>query len=332
MWFKNLRIYRFTQDFTLDAEALGERLETGAFVPCGSQDLSRYGWVSPIDHRADSDCGFVHASQDYLMVCAKKQEKVLPAAVLNEAVDEKAAAISEAEGRSVGRKERQSLKDDVILELLPRAFTRSSVQYAYIAAKQGYIVINAASAIKAEELLSALRDVVGSLPVIPLVSKQLPHQMMTQWVTNADAPERFILGDECELADPKESGSVIRCKHQDLASAEINSLLQSGMIVTKLGLQWRNGVDFILDDQLAIKRLRFEDDIQDKANSHEAESKAELFDVEFTVMTVELSAFITDLVAALGGINTQAPSVDEIIAKANKDDTAYTGVDEVVFE
>ena len=104
------------------------------------------------------------------------------------------------------------------------------------------------------------------------------------------------------------------------------------MIVTKLGLQWRQGVDFILDDQLAIKRLRFEDDIQEKANSHEAESKAELFDVEFAVMTLELSAFIEDLVAALGGVSTNTPSVDEIVAKAMKDDTSHTGVDEVVYE
>lgn len=332
MWFKNLRVYRFTQDFSLDADALGDALETGAFVPCGSQELSRYGWVSPINHQPDSDAGLVHVNQDYYMICAKKQEKVLPAAVINEAVDEKAAAISEAEGRPVGRKERQSIKDDVMMELLPRAFARSSLQFAYIAVKKGYIVINAASASKAEELLAALRDVVGSLPVIPLLSKQLPHQMMTEWVNQGSTPERFILGDECELADPKEVSSVIRCKHQDLASAEINSLLQSGMIVTKLGLQWRQGVDFILDDQLAIKRLKFEDDIQEKANSHEAESKAELFDVEFAVMTLELSAFIDDLVAALGGVSTNTPSVDEIVAKAMKDDTAHMGVDEVVYE
>lgn len=332
MWFKNLRIYRFTQDFTLDAKALSERLEAGAFVPCGSQELARYGWVSPVDNQADSDQGLVHASQEYFMICAKKQEKVMPAAVLNEAVDEKVATITEAEGRPVGRKERQSLRDDVMLELLPRAFTRSSLQFAYIAAKKGYIVINAASATKAEELLSALRDAVGSLPVIPLVSKQLPHQMMTQWVNQADAPARFVLGDECELADPKETTSVIRCKHQDLASAEINSLLQSGMIVTKLGMQWLQGVDFILDDQLAIKRLRFEDEIREKADGYEAQNKRELFDIEFSVMTLELSAFIDDLIAALGGVNTQTQSVEEIVAKATKDDANYTGVDEVVFE
>lgn len=335
MWFKNLRVYRFTQMPTINGEALNAELlstalEEGMFVPCNSQDVSRYGWVSPLTGHGDGDDSLVHACQEYLMVCAKKQEKVLPAAVVNEAVEKKATEISEAEGRSVGRKERGSIKDDVLMTLLPKAFTRSSLQFAYIALKQGYIVIDAASESKAEELLSALRDIVGRLSVIPMASKQLPHQGMTAWLTEAAAPMPFVLGDECELADAKEAGSVIRCKHQDLSSEEIHNLLASGMIVTKLGLQWREGVSFILDDQLAIKRLRFEDNIQDKADNLEAQDAREKFDMEFSVMTVELTAFIDDLIKALGGISMDTPSVDEKIAKAMKDDTAYTGVEEIV--
>lgn len=332
MWFKNLRVYRFTQPFTLVAEALNSALETGAFVPCNSQDPMRYGWVSPLDHQSDSDSGFVHPSQNYLMICAKKQEKVLPAAVINEVLDEKVADISESEGRPVSRKERQALKDDVVMDLLPRAFTRSSVQYAYIAPKQGYIVINASSATQAEALLSALRDAVGSLPVVPIVSKQLPHQMMTQWLNDASMPEQFTIGDECELSDPKESGSVIRCKHQDLSSAEINNLLQSGLIVTKLGVTWKQGIEFVLDNDLAVKRLRFDDNIQEKADAGDAKNKIEQFDNDFAVMTLELSALINDLVSALGGLNTDSRSVEEIVVQATANDQLDTGVDEVVFE
>ena len=337
MWFKNIRVYRLTQALVIDGQPLSKdnlhhALAAGEFVPCNSQDVARYGWVSPIsghDH-------LVHAYQAYLMVCAKKQEKVLPASVINEALEEKVAAITEAEGRPVGRKERQSMKDDVMIDLLPRAFTRSSLQFAYIAPATdespfGYVVVNAASASKAEELLSALRDAVGRLPVVPLVSKQLPHQAMTQWVNEASAPEKLLLGDECELADPKEAGSVIRCKHQDLASAEINSLLHAGMIVTKLGLQWREGVDFILDDQLAIKRLRFADEIQEKVDGFEAQTAAEQFGIEFSVMALELSALIRDLSIALGGVNIDSQSVEEIVAGATKNDAVYTGVDEVVL-
>ncbi len=331
MWFKNIRIYRFTQDFTLSADDLDERLVPAAFVPCNSQDPMRMGWVSPITGQTEN-AAFVHASQGYFMVCVKKQEKVLPAAVINEFLAEKVAAIQEAEGRSVGRKERQSLKDDVIMELLPKAFTRSRLQYAYIAPKEGYIVVDAASASQAEALLSCLRDAIGSLPVVPLASKHIPTQVMTHWLNNdAALPKAFALGDECELADPQESGSVIRCKQQALDSEEIGTLLQSGMIVTKLNIAWLEGISFILDDQLAIKRLRFEDNIREKADNLDAADQAQQFDMDFAVMTIELSALIKDLLTALGGINTNSASVEEVVAKATRETDSSSVVDEVTF-
>ncbi len=340
MWFKNLRIYRFTQpmminDNAIDGDSLSQKLSEFAFVPCNSQDQSRYGWVSPLT--GEADVSLVHVSQGFMMLCAKKQEKVLPAAVINEVLEEKVAEITESEGRPVSRKERQALKDDVLMSLLPRAFTRSHLQYAYIAPPKegessfGYIVINAASAAKAEELLSALRDALGSVPVIPLLSKQLPHQMMTQWLQDGLAPSPFLLGDECELADAKEAGSVIRCKHQDLASQEINQLLQAGMIVTKLHLQWSSGIDFICDDQLAIKRVRFADEIHEKVESYEAQNAVEQFDIEFAVMTLQLSALIEGLITVLGGADTATRSVDEIVIQATKNETDSHGVDEVIL-
>ena len=330
MWFKNIRIYRFTQSFTLTPEALDQALSQSAFSPCNSQDQARVGWVSPINGQADN-VSFVHASQGCLMVCAKRQEKVLPAAVINEFLNEKVEAIQDAEGRTPGRKERQSLKDDVMMELLPKAFTRSRLQYAYIAPKEGYIVVDAASASQAEELLSSLRETIGRLPVVPLVSKQVPVQVMTHWLTESTLPKAFTLGDECELSDPKESGSVIRCKQQELSSEEIHTLLQSGLIVTKLHLAWLEGISFILDEHLAIKRVRFEDNIREKADDVNAGSQVEQFDLDFSVMTIELTAFIKDLMGALGGMNTDSTSVEEIVAAVTKGDRAPSAVDEVTF-
>lgn len=141
----------------------------------------------------------------------------------------------------------------------------------------------------------------------------------------------FVLGDECELVDPKESSSVICCKHQDLESGDIQPLLTSGMIVIKLQLAWLEGISFTLDDQLAIKRLRFEDNIRDKADSADAESQTEAFDREFAVMIIELSALIKDLTVALGGVNTNNASVEEIVAKVERNDQLQSGIDEVAF-
>ena len=85
MWFKNLIVYRFTKPFTLAAEQLAEQLAALPFRPCGSQEVSRVGFVPPTGEDGD----YVHQASGYIMICIKKQQRVLPAAAINEAVEEK---------------------------------------------------------------------------------------------------------------------------------------------------------------------------------------------------------------------------------------------------
>ncbi|WP_445361418.1 recombination-associated protein RdgC [Microbulbifer sp. EKSA005] len=330
MWFKNLRIYRLTKEFSLDAEKLNELLEPHAFVPCGSQDSTRYGWVPPLGRHGSQ---LVHATNGYLMVCAKKQEKVIPAAVVNEKVEELAQAISEKEARQVGRKERQNLKDEILLEMRPKAFARSRLQYAYIAPQDGWVVVDASSASAAEELLENLREAISSLAVVPLSAKNLPQQTMTHWLSAPEAPLQFDFGHECELRDPKDSGSVIRCKNQDLCAEEIHNHLVAGLQVHKLGLTWRGGVEFLVDDQLSLKRIKFSDELLEKADSADAEGAAQRFDADFAVMTLEISALTKDLLSAFGGVNTESASVEELVAKASRQEVEALAkeVEEVVL-
>jgi recombination associated protein RdgC len=302
VWFKNLQLYRFTKPFTLSAEDLSEQLASKAFKPCAGQDQSSFGWTPPLGDDYDE---FVHAANGYLMICGKRQDRILPAAVVNDKVAEQAKAIQEKEGRPVGRKERQNLKEEIQFELLPKAFTRSSTQFAYIAPQDGLLVIDSSSASKADALQSFLRETLGSLPVVPVLAKNLPQHVMTSAVAEG-ALEGFELGHECELRSKLDENTVIRCKHQDLTADEIGSHLEAGMFVTKLGLQWRGGIECVVDEKLAIKRLKFADAIQEKADGVDAESRAEQFDVDFSVMTVELSAFIKKLLEAFGGEDLSA--------------------------
>ncbi len=306
MWFKNLQIYRFTKPFEINPEELSSQLEQHSFQPCGSQDLSRYGWVSPLGSQAEEGRAenFVHAANGYIMICAKRQDKVIPAAVINEQLEEQVHAVQQEEGRGVGRKERQSLKEEIVITLLPKAFTRSTRQFAYIAPAEGLLVINAASTNKAEELLTCLRDSIGSLPVIPLTANNIPQHVMTDWLKSGQITNGFSLGHECELRDPSDEAGVIRCKHQDLSSVDINNHIKSGMYVSKLGLCWEGGIECVVDDALTIKRLAFDDIVQEKANDVDTDTAAEQFDVDFSIMTLELAGFIKALLKAFGGENT----------------------------
>lgn len=298
MWFKNLLIYRFTKPFTQTPEELDQILTEKAFKPCGSQDMSSRGWASPIGTDGSQ---LVHAANGYIMVCLQRQDKVLPAAVVNEAMEEKIAEIKAREDRKPGKKERTDLKEEIIFQLLPRAFTRTGRLYAYIDPKAGLLVVNSSSHNRAEELLNTLRDTLGTLPVIPLKAKNVAQHTMTHWLKEGEAPANFEIGGECELRDGADETAVIRCKNQDLGSDDIRNHLQAGMFVNKLALSWAGGIDFMVDPELTVKRLTFGDLINDKLGEVNAESAAEQFDVDFTIMTGEFANFIPALVEAFGG-------------------------------
>ena len=303
MWFKNLRVYRFTKPFDFTPEKLTELLAAKAFQPCGRQDVSKYGWVPPLSTaNNDADFDFVHVCNGSIMLCAQKEEKVIPASVIKEAVQEKADFIAQKEGRKVFRKERDKIKDDVMLELLPRAFTKSHRIYGYIDVKEELLLIDAASSNKAEQFMSHLRDTLGSLPVIPPASKQVPTDVMTHWLSEQSAHPPFQLEKECELSNPADSANVIRCKAQDLDADEVKTILESGKHCSKLAVNWNDSLHCVIESDLSLKRLKFEDRLIEQANETDAEDRAQQFDQDFAVMSLELAQFCKDLFAAFGGL------------------------------
>lgn len=299
MWFKNLLVYRFTQPFTRSTEEMEELLSRKPFTGCGSQDMLRLGWTAPLDQK---DAPLVHAGNGCLMLCLKRQEKVLPAAVVNEFLQDRIDEIKEQEDRNVGRKERAELKDQIIFELLPRAFTRNRKVFAYIDTVQQLLIINSGSAKQAEELIVTLRETIESLPVVPLKPQADISQTLTRWISESHCPPPFSMGGECELQDRSDTAAVLKCKNLDLQSQEIKSHVESGMMARKLELIWDGGIEFVLDENLAIKRLRFDDLITDKLSETHIESAADQFDADFALMTSEFQNFIPALMEAFGGL------------------------------
>lgn len=297
MWFKNLRLFRLDGPFTLSAEELDKQLAPAAFTPCGKLDQQRYGWVSPLGPEGEM---LVHAAGGFIMISARRQEKLLPSAVIKERLEERLREIRQAEGRPVGRKEREQLKDEIVFSLLPQAFTKSAVDYAYIDCRRGLIVVNSAGANRAENLLSALREALGSLPAVPLAPAQPATSVMTRWLHSGDLPAGFALGDECEL---KASGDdrVIRGRRLDLSDDQLQQHLATGMYVNQLAIEWKESIRCVLDENLACKRLKFADALVEKADADGADTAAGQFDNDFAIMTLELAAFIDDLVEAFGG-------------------------------
>jgi len=60
-------------------------------------------------------------------------------------------------------------------------------------------------------------------------------------------------------------------------------------------------LSFIIDEHLAIKRLRFLDLIQDQVTDIETYDEVEQFDVDFSIMSLELANFLPRLMELFGG-------------------------------
>jgi len=302
MWFKNLQLFRLTKPFTLTPEELHEQLSRRTSRSCGTLEPSTYGWTAPLGRSSEQ---LTHAASGYIMVCARTEEKVLPPAVIREVLDEKVAQVEDQEARTVRRKEKEEIKQEVLLDLLPKAFSKSNLTYAYIDPKAGWIVVDSASASKAEELVSLLRETLGSLPAVPVAVQCAPASILTQWVNGQAIAKNFVLEDQCELRDPNHEGSVVRCTKQDLLTDEIQTHLKAGKQATKLAVEWNEHLSCILSDDLSIKRLRFLDIIQEAA-AEEANDAASRFDADFALMTLELSHFIPAVLEAFGGEDESA--------------------------
>ncbi len=300
MWFKNLILYRFSQPLETDNETLESKLAEKRFRPCGSQDTVTYGWVSPL---GDGSELLTHITGQCTMVTACKEEKILPSSVIREHVDEKVQAIEAEQGRQVFRKEKESLKEEVIQTLLPRAFTRRTKTFAYIDRQHGWMIVDAASFKKAEELTAALRQAIGSLPVVPPALKNAPAATLTQWLKAGDIhmPTGFSIGEECDLRDPGDEGGIVRARRMDLGAEEISHHLEAGKLASRLALAWNEDLTFVLGEDLIIRRLKFGDLVQEQAEEQGGDDPASQFDADFSIMTLTLSKFLGELVDALGG-------------------------------
>ncbi|WP_286265916.1 recombination-associated protein RdgC [Thalassotalea atypica] len=294
MWFKNLYFFAFTRPFKWTEEELEQHLAEHPFTPCKSTEQSHFGWVNALGKHGNS---LVHCASNNFLLCARKEEKMLPAPVIKDMVDAKCAQLEEEQGRSATKKEKEQFKEDVTFELLPRAFSRFNDTHGYISPDHNIIVVNSSSRAKAEDFLALLRKVLGTLPVTSFNPEQAPDEVMTDWITESNLGEQFALGMEAEFNAVGDDGAVIRVKNQDLTSDEIKTHIDAEKFAVKVALEWDDAMSFIVCDDLALKRLKFFDVLQEQNDDIDKDDIIARLDADFALMAGEINRLIVDLLA-----------------------------------
>ncbi|RLA46400.1 MAG: recombination-associated protein RdgC [Gammaproteobacteria bacterium] len=298
MWFKNIRAYRLTSSFDLSPEQLGEKLAQRGFQPCARSQAQSAGWVPPLGEESSE---LVHAAGGRMLLKLKREERLLPATVVREQLEEKVAAIEAQQGRKVYRKERLTMKDEIVADCLPRAFTRSTGVYAYIDTRANWIFVDAASAGRAEELLNLLRECIGSFPVLLPQVNNAPAATMTGWLVHRNLPDDFALGEECELRDPGDEGGVVRCRGIDLLSEEVETHLRAGKQVARLSLSWEERLSLVLAEDLCLRRLKFSDELMKENEAIPEADNAARLDADFVLMSEAVTSLQERILVLFGG-------------------------------
>ncbi len=291
MWFKNLQVYRMT-DWNISPAMLEERLSSHALQKCLSMEMQSRGWVLPRDESGK----FVHELGQHMLITFGIEKKLLPAAVINQLTKERATEIAQQQGFEPGRKQIKEIKENVLIELLPRAFALRHKTNAWIDPVSGWFVIDTSSPAKADEFLEVFFKTVDDVTLKPLKTNLSPATAMTGWLSGNEVSTSFTIDRQCELRGMDDEKSTVSYVRHDLGAVEIRGHVQAGKEVTKLAMTWRDKVSFMLHENMQLKRITPLDILKEPAETAE-----EQFDSDFVIMTGELKQLLADIIDVLGG-------------------------------
>lgn len=292
--FRNLTLFRFAPDAIESAAALRAAIESQPLRECGPMELATVGFVSPVGR--DGPLTIEHGQR--ILFALGQSTKILPAAVIREELDHRIAEVKEREGRDrVGSRERQRMKEQILADFLPRAFTRPRRTLAYVDLATGWLVIDTATRSVAEAVATRLREAIGSFPCTPPTPGESVRATLTDWLHRADCSGAFTLGMDCDLRDPSDDSAKWTGRDIDLDTEEVRAHLAAGMQVFRLGLSFAERSSFLLGDDLVVRRFALSDVVLETlAQAQEvAETTEALVIADFILASSEIDALLATL-------------------------------------
>jgi recombination associated protein RdgC len=317
--FKSACFFRIADDFVLpDPDAFERVLHKARFVPCGPTQPESTGWVPPRGNKSKVLAEVV-GGQLILKLCTEK--RAVPASAIKSAVEERIERYKAETGNErVPAKVKKEFKEEVLLDLLPRAFSKRSTTLLWLDPKNRMLVVDAGSLGAADRivssLLAALLEVPGAAPSLDLQlvhTQSSPAASMSHWLSTREAPWHFTVDRDCELKSPDEQKSVVRYARHTLDIDEVAQHIAAGKVPTQLALTWNDRVSFVLSEAGQVRKLKMLDVVLKEAEDGKGKDD-DNFDANAAILTGELSQLIPDLLEALGGEAVPGVQPEEALA------------------
>ncbi len=295
MRFKNLLVYRLGAEWKVEPRALENILAGRALQPCNSFDMESHGWLQPKEGDP-----FLYTLNRHWLMSLGVEQKLLPASIIRQVAAERAAELAKKQGHSIGRKQMREIKERVLDELMPRALARRLTTAAWVDPDNRWFVVDSAADAKGERLLETLRKSGNEFPAKRLDTQLSPGAAMTGWLASGEISADFTIDQDLELRAGDANKATVRYVRHGLAGKDIQAHITGGKVATRLGMTWKDKISFVLTETLQIKRITFLNLLRQETDQN-ADNKADQFDLDFALMTGELSQMLADLTQLLGG-------------------------------
>ena len=147
-----------------------------------------------------------------------------------------------------------------------------------------------------------LREGLGNLPVVIPDTQKSPVIVISQWLVNGGLPEGMCLGGDVDLEDSQVEGGVVRVRGMYLESDEIRRHIEFGKQAVRLALSWQDRVDFVVDQDLSLRHIRYSNELKG-INEELHEDVLARRDADFLLMGETLSTLQTTIAKTFGGIS-----------------------------
>ena len=256
-------------------------------------------WASPYGPGHES---FVSSANGKILMTVEKSQKLIPAAVLNQTVNEQLSIIRHQENREPSKRERAALKEKVLCEMTTKAFTKKQYINICIDAKNSMLLISSTQKAVVDACLDLVYKTFPRIELEAIATEISTAKAMTDWLRQQALPHPFTLMHECELKDT-EDNSTIKFKGLDLLSDDVIGHLNPNTQVQKLVLVHDEKMQFTLSADFSVSGIKYLEYVQnEKANVFTENMQAEI-DADFIVSADVIAECLNDLIKALGGIS-----------------------------
>lgn len=294
MFFKNLIIYQFDKNSSIE-RLDNDMLKNMAFTPCGPTDSIKKGFVSPIDN----DDVLKLQVQGHSLLKLRIESKLLPSSVIKKKTSERIEQLEQKLGRSATKSEKHCVKDEVIIDLLPVAFTKDQYVYVWINDKDKFIAVETASFKKAEDVLALIRKELGALALKPLSVENNISFTLKEWVCNDNTPPNFFVLNDAMLADPLDGNGKIKLIDENITAEEVKSYLNGGREIKSLSFSYKQQTVFTVNTELVFSKISYSSEMLDENSDISLDDKAKRIEADFFLVANELANLINDFTKAV---------------------------------